>query len=71
MKWHQGHTTSRPSLDEVIAFRMHVDEAMEKLFAGRIHDDAARRILLDREDVDRSETVVCTYTCRPSVIALK
>jgi ergothioneine biosynthesis protein EgtB len=37
---------SRPSLDEVLAFRRHVDEAMEKLFAGRIHDDTARRIML-------------------------
>src|SRR5579864_3276549 len=25
---------SRPSLDEVLAFRAHVDEAMEKLFSG-------------------------------------
>ena len=25
---------SRPSLDEVLAFRAHVDEAMEKLFRG-------------------------------------
>jgi hypothetical protein len=31
---------SRPSLDEVPAFRAHVDEAMEKFFAGHIHDDA-------------------------------
>ena len=36
---------SRPPLDEVLAFRTHVDDAMEKLFAGRIHDDAARRII--------------------------
>jgi len=27
---------SRPSLEEVIAFRMHVDQAMETLFANHI-----------------------------------
>ncbi len=43
---HLRASFSRPSLDEVIAFRAHVDEAMEKLFAGPVHDDAARRILL-------------------------
>jgi ergothioneine biosynthesis protein EgtB len=37
---------SRPSLGEVLAFRTHVDEAMETLLAGRIHEDAARRIIL-------------------------
>jgi hypothetical protein len=35
---------SRLSLDGVFAFGTHVGEAMEKLFACRIHDDAARRI---------------------------
>jgi ergothioneine biosynthesis protein EgtB len=37
---------SRPSLAEIIAYRTHVDEAMEKLFAGEIDDEAARRIVL-------------------------
>src|SRR5580700_10346240 len=43
---HLRASFSRPSLDEVLAFRAHVDEAMEKLFAGGIPDDAARRIML-------------------------
>jgi hypothetical protein len=60
MKWHQGHTTSRPSLDEVIAFRMHVDEAMEKLFAGRIHHDAARRILLGLNHEQQHQELMLT-----------
>lgn len=37
---------SRPSLDEVLAFRAHVDQEMERLFAGSIDDEASRRILL-------------------------
>ena len=37
---------SRPSLDEVLAFRSYVDAAMGELFAYGIHDDAARRVLL-------------------------
>jgi formylglycine-generating enzyme required for sulfatase activity len=43
---HLRATFSRPSLDEVCAFRTHVDQEMEKLFAGCIPDDAARRIML-------------------------
>jgi hypothetical protein len=37
---------SRPSLAEIIAFRSHVDRAMEKLIASEIHDEAARRFRL-------------------------
>ena len=51
---------SRPSLDEVIAFRMHVDEAMEKLFAGRIHDDAARRIILGLNHEQQHQELMLT-----------
>src|SRR5580698_8301235 len=43
---HLRASFSRPSLDEVIAFRAHVDEAMEKLLANHINDDAVRRIVL-------------------------
>ncbi len=43
---HLRASFSRPSLDEVLAFRRHVDEAMETLFAKHIHDEAARRIML-------------------------
>ncbi len=37
---------SRPSLDEVVAFRAHVDKAMERLLAGPVDDEAERRIVL-------------------------
>ena len=37
---------SRPSLDEVLVFRAHVDQEMERLFAGSIDDEASRRIML-------------------------
>ena len=37
---------SRPSLDEVRAFRTHVDREMEKLLAHPIEDEASRRIVL-------------------------
>ena len=37
---------SRPSLDEVLAFRAHVDQEMERLFARSIDDEASRRIML-------------------------
>lgn len=37
---------SRPSLDDVIASRSHVDQAMESFFVTRINEEAARRIVL-------------------------
>jgi ergothioneine biosynthesis protein EgtB len=37
---------SRPSLDEVVAFRAHVDREMERLFAHSIDEEASRRIVL-------------------------
>jgi ergothioneine biosynthesis protein EgtB len=37
---------SRPSLDEVIAFRAHVDREMERLFTHSINGELARRIVL-------------------------
>src|ERR1700677_421678 len=37
---------SRPSLDEVVAFRAHVDKAMERLLAGPVDDEPGRRIVL-------------------------
>src|ERR1700683_1812286 len=51
---------SRPSLDEVLAFRRHVDEAMGKLFAGRIHDDAARRIVLGLNHEQQHQELMLT-----------
>jgi ergothioneine biosynthesis protein EgtB len=37
---------SRPSLDDVLAFRAHVDQEMERLFARSIDGEVSRRILL-------------------------
>ena len=37
---------SRPSLDEVLAFRAHVDEAIERFLAGHNDQEASRRITL-------------------------
>ena len=51
---------SRPSLDEVLAFRAHVDEAMEKLFRGHIHDDAARRIVLGLNHEEQHQELALT-----------
>src|SRR5271168_2570609 len=51
---------SRPSLHEVLAFRAHVDEAMEKLFAGHIHDDAARRVMLGLDHEQQHQELMLT-----------
>jgi ergothioneine biosynthesis protein EgtB len=51
---------SRPSLDEVLAFRAHVDEAMEKLFARHIHNDAVRRILLGLNHEQQHQELMLT-----------
>jgi ergothioneine biosynthesis protein EgtB len=37
---------SRPSLDEVVAYRAHVDEEMRRLLSRPVDDEAARRIIL-------------------------
>ncbi len=37
---------SRPSLDEVLAYREHVDQAMERLLSGPVDDEPTRRIML-------------------------
>src|SRR3984957_20466021 len=37
---------SRPSLNEILAFRAHVDQEMERLFACSIDQEVSRRILL-------------------------
>jgi len=37
---------SRPSLDEVLAFRAHVDQEMKRLFARSIDGEVSRRIML-------------------------
>ena len=37
---------SRPSLDEVLAFRAHVDEGMDRLLTSGVDEEAARRTVL-------------------------
>ncbi len=37
---------SRPSLEEILAFRTHVDEAMDRLLSGSVGEEAARRTIL-------------------------
>jgi len=39
-------TFSRPSLDEILSFRAHVDEEMDRLFARGVDEEATRRIVL-------------------------
>ena len=51
---------SRPSLDEVLAFRTYVDEAIETLFANRIHDEAARRIVLGLNHEQQHQELMLT-----------
>ena len=57
---HLRASFSRPSLDEVLAFRAHVGEAMEKLFAGPIDDDAARRIVLGLNHEQQHQELMLT-----------
>jgi ergothioneine biosynthesis protein EgtB len=37
---------SRPSLDDIVAFRAHVDEGIERLLAGQVDEEVSRRIML-------------------------
>ena len=51
---------SRPSLDEVLAFRAHVDRAMEKLLDGDLADDAARRTVLGLNHEQQHQELMLT-----------
>lgn len=51
---------SRPSLDEVLAFRSHVDEGMEKLLACSLHEDVARRIVLGLNHEQQHQELMLT-----------
>ena len=51
---------SRPSLDEVIAFRTHVDDAMGKLLAGGIEEETARRIMLGLSHEQQHQELMLT-----------
>src|SRR5580698_10329551 len=57
---HLRASFSRPSLDEIIAFRKHVDEAMEKLFANEIREEAARRIMLGLNHEQQHQELMLT-----------
>ncbi len=51
---------SRPSLDEILAFRAHVDDAMERLFCGGMSDDLARRIVLGLNHEQQHQELLLT-----------
>ncbi len=51
---------SRPSLDEVLSFRTHVDDAMEVLLANPIRDDVARRIVLGLHHEQQHQELMLT-----------
>jgi ergothioneine biosynthesis protein EgtB len=51
---------SRPSLDEVLAFRDHVDHAMERLFASTIDGEVSRRIVLGLNHEQQHQELVLT-----------
>jgi ergothioneine biosynthesis protein EgtB len=57
---HLRASFSRPSLAEIGAFRTHVDEAMEKLFASEINDEAARRIVLGLNHEQQHQELMLT-----------
>jgi ergothioneine biosynthesis protein EgtB len=51
---------SRPSLDEILAFRAHVDESMEELIANHIDEEAARRIMLGLNHEQQHQELMLT-----------
>jgi ergothioneine biosynthesis protein EgtB len=57
---HLRATFSRPSLDQVLAFRSHVDEAIDRFFAGPINEEAARRIMLGLNHEQQHQELMLT-----------
>ncbi|MBN9660570.1 MAG: ergothioneine biosynthesis protein EgtB [Acidobacteria bacterium] len=51
---------SRPRLDEILAYRAHVDEAMETLLSARIGDEAARLLLLGLHHEQQHQELLLT-----------
>ncbi len=51
---------SRPSLDQIVDFRLHVDHAMEKLFAGKLSEEATRRIVLGLHHEQQHQELMLT-----------
>src|ERR1700749_3094411 len=51
---------SRPSLDEVLAFRAHVDQEMRRLFAHSLEGEVSRRIMLGLNHEQQHQELVLT-----------
>ena len=51
---------SRPSLDQVLAFRAHVDHAMEKFLARSVDEEPLRRIVLGLHHEQQHQELVLT-----------
>ncbi len=51
---------SRPSLDEVLAFRTHVDHEMGKLLAGLVDAELSRRVVLGLNHEQQHQELVLT-----------
>jgi len=51
---------SRPSLDQIVDFRVHVDHAMEKLLAGKLPEDATRRVVLGLHHEQQHQELMLT-----------
>ena len=51
---------SRPSLDEVVAFRTHVDQEMERLFAHSFEGEVSRRIILGLNHEQQHQELILT-----------
>ena len=51
---------ARPTLNEILAFRAHVDLEMERLFAGAIDDEVARRTMLGLNHEQRHQELALT-----------
>ena len=51
---------SRPSLDQVVAFRVYVDRAMQTLLEGRVSDEAARLVMLGLNHEQQHQELLLT-----------
>jgi ergothioneine biosynthesis protein EgtB len=51
---------SRPSLDEVLAFRAYIDEEMGRLFARSVDEEVSRRIILGLNHEQRHQELALT-----------
>ncbi len=51
---------SRPPLDAILAYRMHVDTAVAELLSGPVPDEAARRIVLGLSHEQQHQELIAT-----------